>query len=259
MTFLNTQEVADKLGHGQGHGHGHGPNRETEAGVSERPILFNGEMVRAILEGRKTQTRRVIKLCHEGYPYYQIWKHLSGDGFGYATESRDGHFYKGAIRCPCGKPGDRLWVRETWYCDHFLELGTVEDWKKELYYRADVPSGRFEDAGYWAEPGPSSWKPSIHMPRWASRITLEITDIRVERVQDITYRDCEAEGLEHPGRGIWTVPGTDETFREGYLGFKYLWDSINAKRGFGWNVNPWVWVVEFKKLNPKNNKGDQNG
>lgn len=173
--------------------------------MKERPILFSGEMVRAILDGRKTQTRRVIK--PQGEPY--------------TIEDVD------VLKCPYGIPGDRLWVRET-FAD-LRGMGFGHKWA----YRADTPEGSESDRiriGYGVR-----WKPSIHMPRWASRITLEITDIRVERVQDITYIDAKAEGVEY-----------EKGYTDPREAFATLWNSINAKRDYGWAMNPWVWIIEFK-------------
>ena len=173
----------------------------TAATIRERPIIFSGEMVRAILDGRKTQTRRVIK------------------------PQRD-------YCCLYGKPGDRLWVRETW-C-----LGDDLDGNEAIYFRADAP------------PGDYIWSPSIHMHREASRITLEVTDVRVERVQEISADDAEAEGIpthvvEHTFRKCYRGAGERAAKRIEY--FSRLWDNLNAKRGYGWDANPWVWVVAFRR------------
>jgi hypothetical protein len=180
-------------------------------------------MVRAILEGRKTMTRRVVKK-------------QPVSGF-------DETFYRnGMIKCPHGTPGDCLWVRETWakalWSDSCLPL--------ERY----LPGSKYQGALYAATPHPDYhnkglWKPSIFMPRWASRITLEIGCIRVERLQEITEEDAKAEGIsEGPAlfyKGptkVW--PNRREAFRD-------LWDTLNAKRGYGWGVNPWVWVISFTR------------
>jgi hypothetical protein len=206
----------------------------------EHPILFTGEMVRAILEGRKTQTRRVIKpQPHAGVRRSPFVKSGLEDGHG-----RE-------IRCPYVQPGHTLWVRETWH--------SGEGHGHVLYKEAHVDHC----------PG-IKWKPSIHMPRWASRITLEVRDIKVERVQDITEEDASAEGVpgadDYPiseiycptcrGEGTHGALGPElgymevncaecETYRDR---FKNLWNAINEPRGYGWNKNPWVWVVKFKKL-----------
>lgn len=254
--------------------------------MTERPILFSGAMVRAILAGTKTQTRRVVTPTPRLMPE---WSSPGSDGWiffeGSSKEILIAEDYirrchgEWAARCPYGKPGDTLWVRETWYCDHCFAGDYETTWRKGvranldklidreacerewrgddfgmMYYRADVPSGRFGDAGYWAEPG-SKWRPSIHMPRWASRLTLRVTDVRVKRVQDINEADARAEGVrardahivvQSCGDGGCRIDDSLSNTARG--AFAALWDSINAKRGFGWDSNPWVWVVSFERL-----------
>jgi hypothetical protein len=209
--------------------------------MKERPILFNAEMVRAILEGRKSQTRRAVKpqpkMRYRSLGACRLAERLTDgliDGqrtFDSLPESIPTHpEHGGLIRCPYGVAGDRLWVRETW-C-----YASAKDVKKALY-RADWPPHDY---------GPK-WRPSIHMPRWASRITLEVVSVRVERVQDISEEDARAEGCDYDDGK--PPEGFDEEDRPiALLEFRNLWDSINAKRGLGWNVNPWVWAVEFKPL-----------
>lgn len=176
--------------------------------MKERPILFSGPMVRAILDGQKTQTRRVIKPQPNG-----LWA------------------APGKTTCPFGQPGDRLWVRETHYvCSN-----------NETIYRVDNPP----------VPIDIKWKPSTHMPRRTSRINLEITGIRVEKLQDITEENAIAEGLEKAYTG-W------RDYRSGWVkqhhlsdpvdSFRTLWDSINGRRGYGWGVNPFVWVIKFRMI-----------
>lgn len=210
-----------------------------------RPILFQGEMIRRLLSGDKTQTRRVMT----PQPAH-VW------GFGVARSDPE-YFtthvrYPGGtqpdpwVRCPYGKPGDRLWVRETWN-----EVETLVDgvWRHDRYV-------------YRATPGdyPGAWRPSIFMPRAASRITLEITEVRVERVEDISEADAIAEGIQ-PVRfddnpltaklyvdaptlyPAFTGKFFCQSARESY---QQLWDSINAKRGYGWAVNPWVYTITFR-------------
>lgn len=177
---------------------------------TERPILFSGLMVRAILRGRKTQTRRVVKRQPDRHLF-----HLECLASG---EWRDEEISLG--KCPYGQPGDRLWVRET-----FANLGDYG-----ISYRAD--SDAFGD----------TWTPSIFMPRSLSRITLEISAVRVERIDSITDSDAVAEGI--------ALRGTTRFCGEARIEFKNLWDLINAKRGFGWNANPWVWVIEFRRVAP---------
>ena len=195
----------------------------------QHPILFNGEMVRAIIAGRKTQTRRLVNR-----PAMASAQSFS-DGMKYAKEHGlagvqkvgrcDGVEWR--CKCPYGVPGDLLWVRETWAYE--TDFGTHTG---KTVYRAD---GDMREA----EGGKPTdkWRPSIHMPRWASRITLLVTGVRVERVQDTTEADARAEGLEPgPGPDGLTTAKTE---------FWLLWDRINSARGFGWTANPWVWVVEF--------------
>lgn len=185
------------------------------APTRERPILFSGPMVRAILAGRKTQTRRVV-----------------------------GPTARAAINC---RRGDRLWVRETWarvdYVDgvvshHAVDSDGVE---RRLVYRADCPDLE------WDDQPESRWRPSIHMPRWASRLTLAVTDVRVERLRDISEEDAKAEGVEPaPLAGAAIISDTPASASVSHRhAFGLLWDSINAARGHGWGSNPWVWVVAF--------------
>jgi hypothetical protein len=190
--------------------------------MKELPILFSGSMVRAILEGRKTQTRRVIK------PQPRLgWGYRLTAEFKAVQVSTTGVRDRVFIKCPYGQPGDRLWVRETWRCP--------DGRSKRILYGAD-----------YANPG-AGWHSPIRMPRRASRITLEITGIRVERVQEISEEDAEAEGCskEPIGAEGRALEGMHFTARKQFAG---LWDSINAKRGFGWGLNPFVWVLYFRKL-----------
>jgi hypothetical protein len=201
--------------------------------MKERPILFSGEMVRAILQGRKVMTRRVIKL-----PPADGRLRFNGSRFEVHQGYPIGHV---EIPCPYGQPGDRLWVRETWGCDKPKSMVGRAKW--------EGPPNQDEAEVHWKQAEeeigtlhifPSKyWRSPIFMPRWASRITLEITNIKVERVQDILPQDILAEGIH--------MAISDEDHSEQYEAFEELWDSINAKRGFGWNKNPWVWAIEFRK------------
>jgi hypothetical protein len=201
--------------------------------MSDHPIIFNGAMVRAILDGRKTMTRRVcIPRHHDRKPC----EHYTPDGEGNdVIMSRHCEHGSEGRSCPYGGPGDRLWVRETWArCVHSPDC-------TGRYFRAD---GEHNDGAKI-----DRWRPSIHMPRWASRLTLEVVAVRVERVRDITEDDARAEGAElvlKDGRAIRDIDGGDGwDYR---LAFSELWDSINAKRGYGWAVNPFVWVVTFRRV-----------
>ena len=200
--------------------------------MKERPILFNGEMVRAILGGRKTQTRRVIKPQPPNGTEKVMFNPTSFEpdyGFYFAPHG-------GKYKCPYGVPGDRLWVRET----HAIVPRTAyaqSDGVQQVLRPDDNHDAAIFKAGWDLSP-PGRWKPSIHMPRWASRILLEITDIRVERVQDIRCKDLTAEGINEP------------YIRPRHRKWLELWNSINEKKGFGWDVNPWVWVIEFRRVKP---------
>jgi hypothetical protein len=192
--------------------------------TTTRPIIFSDEMVRAILDGRKTQTRRVAKVTSEG-----CRPGLLTPLAGFVPRRPEQH----VEYCPYGQPGDRLWVGETWrqaYPQTSYSLGLV--------YRAD----RAKALGMDEYSQRHEWRPSIHMPRWASRITLEITGVRIERLQEISEADARAEGAEpymhvtHPSReGLRHVDG-----------FHGLWESIHCPDS--WGANPWVWVIEFRRL-----------
>ena len=196
--------------------------------MSEKPILFSGAMVRAILEGRKSQTRRVVKNARGANSLY------AGEHDGLWVVERFGDAASTMIKCPYGKPGDHLWVREMWK-PRGVGQGCATT---PAIYAAEYT---FPNVVKAMRP----WKPSIFMPRWASRITLEIVEVRVQRLQDISEEDARAEGvgpLRADGRMPYGVFASD--------GFADLWDSINMKRGFGWNVNPFVWAITFKRVTP---------
>jgi hypothetical protein len=173
--------------------------------MKSRPILFSGEMVRAILDGRKTQTRRVITVhWHKGKRClpYEPW-YIDTDGvLMVQDEYGDYHNYEQVMPCPFGQPGDELWVRETFYIDDCrYEKGPLPngiDDMRDLYYRADGECCEQIPECMCAEVGKTPWRPSIHMPRWASRITLRVTSVRVERLHDISAADCLAEGIGKP-------------------------------------------------------------
>ena len=228
-----------------------------------KSILFNDEMVRAILDGRKTKTRRPIthvkKILGGAVTEFQ-----ESDTPGYDFIMRDKRKCWNDLRkedllrrCPFGQVGDLLWVRETFCLESQVEYGQpppFNDGRPILYLRDGIECAK-EDANTWLQPhyratDPTPdlayedsdgeptvrWKPSIHMPRWASRITLEITDIRVERVQEITEEEAISEGF-FPDDGVSEV----------YC-FSEAWDSLYAKKGLGWNDNPWVWVITFRRV-----------
>lgn len=236
---------------------------DRDPAVKERPILFSGPMVNAILEGRKTQTRRVVKDLPP-WEITEICKDAGGTGRwmpnGPAPSGKGmaaGHWRN----CPYGQPGDRLWVRETWQ-GPLMDAEVMEN-----EFRAD--RGRFlkpEYCVYAADGGPKPefvtlddelvcrWRPSIHMYRWASRILLEITDVRVERLNDISEADAKAEGA---WSDAFIVNKVADYFKcdlfavHPSLAFRMLWESINGADS--WAANPWVWVVEFRKVEGKTN------
>ena len=201
--------------------------------MKERPILFNGEMVRAILAGQKTHTRRPINPqpafgCHyEINGAHNAALHLSDADGTLRYVPPTGQSKDHMLHCPYGQPGDRLWVRETFA---YAQDGTV-------VYRASMVGSPWDAITRRA----ITWHPSIHMPRWASRITLEITDVYVELVQDIHEEDSIAEGIDP--RKLSYLSGERAVTK-----FSVLWNSIYAANGLGWGVNPWVWVVTFKRV-----------
>ena len=241
--------------------------------MRELPILFSAPMVRAILSGRKTQTRRVVKLPNNNS--LGEWEPTTvggSDARGIKHDEQAAIWHRrtgDCVCCPHGLPGDRLWVRETFSGPHYRTGEPPRLWH------------RLDDIHYWADGNPEAgdWTrplPSIHMPRWASRLTLEITGVRVERLQDISEDDAAAEGVE-------SVDSRDHEDRDGgnfdrtlcgncgglrlyaslgpNLGvqfdtdcsecdthakrFRWLWEGINGSDS--WRANPWAWVVEFKR------------
>ena len=218
--------------------------------MTERGILFSAPMVRALLDGTKTQTRRAVKMPGSwDCIVYADW----GNGFWpYRSDDGESPSYDNneiPLRCPYGQPGDRLWVRETWYCDHWdVQEGPYQEVagaRELLVYRADG------ERPYEAEQ--PVWRPSIHMPRWASRILLEIVSVRVERLQDITPNDAVEEGIERvrcPDDRLcyWRDYVTGGSIAGQVGSYRSLWESINGAGS--WDVNPFVWVVEFKRVTP---------
>lgn len=203
--------------------------------MKERPILFNAPMVRAILEGRKTQTRRVVKGV-DG----RNW--ISGLPGGFGMHILDPRAW---IKCPFGQPGDRFWVRESF---RFWQAEPAPDtYEFRMRFEADGIERHVEDGEIpfgWSFRQNGRLIPSIHMPRWASRITLEIVDVRVERLQKISEADALFEGIPCPAPVLkssenpWDYPPS--------AAFRELWESLNGPDS--WKANPWVWVIEFKHL-----------
>ncbi|WP_305821361.1 hypothetical protein [Massilia brevitalea] len=256
--------------------------------MKERPILFSAPMVRALLDGSKMQTRRVVKLPHAN-PLGQWEPTTWGGANGGRTEAGATVPEQGAIwhtrtgdtlTCPYGQPGDRLWVRETWgvISNAWDDDGNLIDWIPDRPATAitEMPFGQgyysghviyAADGGYeWAgdddgggEPR-SAWKPSIHMPRAASRILLEVVSVRVERLQDCSKKDAIAEGIhryehfwrdaEYPLEDVAYEPmkGWPTRYSCPVQAYQALWESINGAGS--WDANPWVWVVEFKRVAP---------
>jgi len=222
-----------------------------------KPIIFSTEMVKAILKEQKTQTRRVIKDGANRTPqnigrekFYKMVNALNNKPFFGAGFYKDSDVFecKGEIltdavyfKCPY-KPGDVLYVKETW----------GKDENGEYVYRTNY--GTTENDSF--PPSMFKWKPSIHMPREAARIFLKVTNVRVERLQDITEEDAIAEGISWLDEACYSNNGWTPTlydpdsggspvFRDG---FAALWDNLNAKRGYSWESNPWVWVYEFERI-----------
>lgn len=239
--------------------------------MRERPILFGGPMVRAILDGRKTQTRRIVRGAGGAWtPHVEpggiLWR--SGE-----------HEHRMSLRCPYGAPGDRLWVRETWANVHpLLAAGRASgpstagipgppgvDYRvvyradgelAPLYYSKDYPYRSLAGADQDLARRELSWESPVCMPRKSSRLTLEVVSVRVERLQDISEEDARAEGVA-PFFERFPGMGQDQTITTGEraaaaphrASFACLWDEINGDRAL-WKSNPWVWVVEFKRAEP---------
>lgn len=225
--------------------------------MKERQILFSAPMVRAILAGTKTQTRRVVKpqppITTTGV---STWHHPDDD-------TKGAHFWSWgpdpkkpvldyiqpdwALPCPYGQTGDRLWVRESFCPIYPQDPHYNGGWPIEYDYQATYKHGdRLGDLIGVKK----KWTPSIHMPRRASRITLEVTGVRMERLQDISIEDCKSEGAWGPDESIVGKVakhfGIDILAANPYLAYRMIWESINGPGS--WEANPWVWVVEFKRL-----------
>lgn len=215
--------------------------------TKEYPILFNDEAVRAILAGRKTQTRRPVKPQPMGYD-----PALNDEGLWEWCDDRDRESKRHIRRCPYGQPGDCLWVRET------VRAEELESGLDGVRYYADdafIPiensidaSDRWCDLYYYdyKRRGRGGWVPSIHMPRWACRLCLDVTGVRVERLKEITEEDARAEGMQHPGVRYWehSPAGQTTPLR---AAFAAEWNATYADKGLGWDADPWVWVVEFRR------------
>ena len=208
--------------------------------MKERPILMSAPMVRALLQKQKTQTRRVMK----SQPYT-----LEAEGFGYATKA--GGFVSLVSEhclneCPYGKPGNRLWVKETFHWS--LKLDAI--------YKTCIDPGLEQLIDFYRIKQCKKWVPSIFMPRWASRITLEITEVRVQRLQKISWEDCIAEGIVGTDASAVITQRMSTSEQEGLLGagwseylraaYRSLWEQLNGAGS--WDANPWVWAISFNVL-----------
>ncbi len=245
--------------------------------MTERGMIFNAEMVRAILDGRKTQTRRIMKVQPESNQLGLLLitdstKHSDIGKYHWAESNATGNHVRSKLfSCPFGAVGDRIWVRETWAILG-NEDGCCIDWEEKLckadersaarIYRASCEQ-RPGNYGLWSIPDDADWKPhtkdyqyegawrpSIHMPRWASRILLEITDVRVEQLNAISEEDATAEGVPPAGSLLPDYPGTFLTpkgdFATAKVAFQCLWESIYGEES--WKANGWVWVISFKRV-----------
>ena len=246
---------------------------------TERPILFSGGMVQAILAGRKSQTRRVVtrgtSYLDGSAPDKERWSELDFNDAhvdpGPSPAGNPGPYLKVARTTktdvfrhriyPRFWPGMKLWVRETWAPADLWVDGHEKDDPESIRYRADGEALRFSASGKshaldtYAWTQPDKWRPSIFLPRWASRLTLEITSVRVERLQEITEEDSKAEEVDPYVMGHGPVTREDLRSEPGYHGpriyrdgFEHVWDSLNKARGYSWESNPWVWVLGFRRL-----------
>ncbi len=196
----------------------------------ERPIIMGAESVRAILAGTKTQTRRVIKQA----PHGDFWKPFAGP-FAWHWETTIAPYSiepRAGLRCPYGEPGDRLWIKEG-FAVAYTDGDDRPLAEPPVIYRLGaldpVPDGY------------TAWRSPLFMPRWASRLTLEVVAVRVERVQDISDDDVRAEGYTRMTHGgVYIARGDRAAFRE-------AWDGLNAKRGYPWSSNPWCWAITFRR------------
>lgn len=227
--------------------------------MSEKPILFSTDMVRAILDGRKTQTRRVIKpqpIQTKGAGVFLgwTWKTRKVELRNWIDDERFGKEL--VAHCPY-RVGDLLWVRETWRVNAGLyycrEHNKRHSWNIEyapfkgnargddIWICLDEERDIIKANHYYEKHKSGCYSPSIHMPKWAARIWLEVTDVRVERVQDISNHNIMCEGCQ------WDGP-LDEAVELHSQAWITLWDSLNAKRGYSWESNPWVWAITFKRI-----------
>lgn len=220
--------------------------------MKEHPILFSTPMVRAILGGRKTQTRRVLNPQPSRHHWEKLPGHVLHKSMLETSKGLCAKFYHSIpgntdewewVRSPFGSAGDLLWVRETW--SPWLNDEGAENFTRLIKFKADdhtipVP---FEKIDWFEERSAYGWhdRPSIHMPKWVCRIWLKVTGVRVEPLQDISHDDAIAEGVDTKFSSEKNLPVPTDQFKD-------LWESINADRGYSWASNPWVWVVEFERV-----------
>lgn len=239
--------------------------------MKERPILFSAPMIRPILAGTKTQTRRLINPVgnDDGFVLRDygdgFWPYRSEDGESGFYRDRDGYDMEERIKCPHGQRGDRLWIREAWQYYDWTDDGepliryaadnatawpetSTEEWGEKLQ---DVWAALSMNENYAIDMAARDrrWRPSIHMPRWASRITLEVTGVKVERLQDISEADAMAEGIVSAGDGNgFQLADTTHYMGAARDSYASLWQSINGPGS--WDANPWVWCVSFLRVSP---------
>lgn len=235
--------------------------------MKSRGIIMSGESVRGILANRKTQTRRVCRPQPDDYPskhpgaYIDAYcgepktttnpRGMSDTWCWWLLDWRQGPDW---ARCPYGAPGTRLWVREAFaYSVRDPDCSHNDDYSEDTHdivYRADYDGGDWDhyepnaDGTMARSKVPPPWRSPLHMPRWASRLTLEVVNVRAERVNEISEADARGEGVE--------TASDAPTYREAYM---FAWDSLNAKRGYPWSANPWVWVVSFKRVEGTDDAG----
>lgn len=241
----------------------------TKISAIDRPILFSGPMIPPILQGLKTQTRRVMNpQPDESFTVDYLKNERRSYGWSWKRKEVYIDLAKAAAFSPYGKPGDRLWVRESWcpVSDPFVGACEAVGYAADKDFRV-VPEGSFKEGWTvfnWEKPEIWKFRPSIHMPRWASRFTLEIMIVRVERLQEISEEDAKAEGVAaltldftDKQKDLWCRRSRQidpKAKVANYRGaFAVIWDEINGDRA-PWDSNPWVWVIEFRKLAEESTK-----
>lgn len=224
--------------------------------MTERGIIMSGPLIAPTMDGRKSKTRRVVpdlpdwviktteRVENVGPWFHFIANHPEGKcghkKCGCIGSERGEQPSMWTVRCPYGEPGDQLWVREMWNCGTMPRQGRRVNVCFPKVGKKDVRLKNDTEIEQWERYKNKRWVPSIHMPRWASRIQLEIISVRVERLQDLTEEDAIAEGMPALPNSEW-YPTWVKTFL-------HYWNGLNADRGFEWDANPWVWVIEFRRI-----------